>query len=296
MAEITITLPDGSAKRSLPGRHRARPGRVDRLAPGQGRASRPRSTATSGDLGRPLPDGADVADHHGRHRRRPPRAAPLDGARAWPRRSPSCSPAPSTRSARPSRTASTTTSTCPAARTFTRRRPGRHRGADARDRRRRPAVRPRTSCQPTRRSSCSPTSRTSARSSSGCQAAAGRRRRRRRGRRRRHGQRLPQHARVRRPVPRPARAVARAGSATSSCMKVAGAYWRGNEKGPMLQRIYGTAWETEAALDGAPPPAGGGREARPPQAGRRARPPRFPERARRRPRRVAPEGRDRAAS
>ena len=31
--------------------------------------------------------------------------------------------------------------------------------------------------------------------------------------------------------------------------KVAGAYWRGNEKGPMLQRIYGTAWESEAALD-----------------------------------------------
>ena len=32
-------------------------------------------------------------------------------------------------------------------------------------------------------------------------------------------------------------------------MKVAGAYWRGNEKGPMLQRIYGTAWETKSALD-----------------------------------------------
>jgi threonyl-tRNA synthetase len=31
-------------------------------------------------------------------------------------------------------------------------------------------------------------------------------------------------------------------------MKVAGAYWRGNEKGPMLQRIYGTAWESDAAL------------------------------------------------
>ncbi|MBA3288958.1 MAG: threonine--tRNA ligase [Acidimicrobiia bacterium] len=30
--------------------------------------------------------------------------------------------------------------------------------------------------------------------------------------------------------------------------KVAGAYWRGNEKGPMLQRIYGTAWESAAAL------------------------------------------------
>ena len=32
-------------------------------------------------------------------------------------------------------------------------------------------------------------------------------------------------------------------------MKVAGAYWRGNEKGPMLQRIYGTAWESKSALD-----------------------------------------------
>ena len=30
--------------------------------------------------------------------------------------------------------------------------------------------------------------------------------------------------------------------------KVAGAYWRGNEKAPMLQRIYGTAWESDAAL------------------------------------------------
>ncbi len=32
-------------------------------------------------------------------------------------------------------------------------------------------------------------------------------------------------------------------------MKVAGAYWRGNDKGPMLQRIYGTAWDSKAALD-----------------------------------------------
>lgn len=31
-------------------------------------------------------------------------------------------------------------------------------------------------------------------------------------------------------------------------MKVAGAHWRSNEKGPTLQRIYGTAWETKAAL------------------------------------------------
>lgn len=30
--------------------------------------------------------------------------------------------------------------------------------------------------------------------------------------------------------------------------KVAGAYWRGSEKNPMLQRIYGTAWESKKAL------------------------------------------------
>jgi threonyl-tRNA synthetase len=30
--------------------------------------------------------------------------------------------------------------------------------------------------------------------------------------------------------------------------RVSGAYWRGNEKGPMLQRIYGTAWDSDAAL------------------------------------------------
>ena len=32
-------------------------------------------------------------------------------------------------------------------------------------------------------------------------------------------------------------------------MKVAGAHWRSNEKGPTLQRIYGTAWESKAALN-----------------------------------------------
>lgn len=31
--------------------------------------------------------------------------------------------------------------------------------------------------------------------------------------------------------------------------KVAGAYWRGDENRPMLQRIYGTAWESKAALE-----------------------------------------------
>jgi threonyl-tRNA synthetase len=32
-------------------------------------------------------------------------------------------------------------------------------------------------------------------------------------------------------------------------MRNAGAYWRGSEKNPQLQRIYGTAWETRAAQD-----------------------------------------------
>ena len=32
-------------------------------------------------------------------------------------------------------------------------------------------------------------------------------------------------------------------------LKVAGAYWRGDERNPMLQRIYGTAWETAEELE-----------------------------------------------
>jgi threonyl-tRNA synthetase len=32
-------------------------------------------------------------------------------------------------------------------------------------------------------------------------------------------------------------------------LNVAGAYWRGDERRPMLQRIYGTAWETKEELD-----------------------------------------------
>jgi threonyl-tRNA synthetase len=32
-------------------------------------------------------------------------------------------------------------------------------------------------------------------------------------------------------------------------LNVAGAYWRGDEKRPMLQRIYGTAWETTGELE-----------------------------------------------
>ena len=47
-------------------------------------------------------------------------------------------------------------------------------------------------------------------------------------------------------------------------MKVAGAYWRGDSRNEMLQRIYGTAWPRQEAARGLSAPARGGGEARPP--------------------------------
>ena len=55
-------------------------------------------------------------------------------------------------------------------------------------------------------------------------------------------------------------------------MRSAAAYWRGSEKNPQLQRIYGTAWPTARRAEGVPEAAGRGRAARPPQARRRAGP------------------------
>ena len=52
---------------------------------------------------------------------------------------------------------------------------------------------------------------------------------------------------------------------------VAGAYWRGDERNPMLQRIYGTAFPTQEGARGAPEAHRGGEGARPPQARQRAR-------------------------
>jgi threonyl-tRNA synthetase len=49
-------------------------------------------------------------------------------------------------------------------------------------------------------------------------------------------------------------------------LNTAGAYWRGDEKRQMLQRIYGTAWSQEGGARRAPLPPRGGEEARPPQA------------------------------
>ena len=49
-------------------------------------------------------------------------------------------------------------------------------------------------------------------------------------------------------------------------MSIAGAYWRGDSRRPMLQRIYGVAFRTQGRSQGLPAPARGGGEARPPQA------------------------------
>ena len=78
--------------------------------------------------------------------------------------------------------------------------------------------------------------------------------------------------------------------------RVSGAYWRGNEKGPMLQRIYGTAWESKQAL--------AEHLHQLEEAAKRDHRKlateldllELPEPARWRPRRVASEGRDRSAS
>ncbi len=61
-------------------------------------------------------------------------------------------------------------------------------------------------------------------------------------------------------------------------LSVAGAYWRGDEKRPMLQRIYGTVWATQEELDQLPVASGRGEEARPSPARRPARPVQLPRR------------------
>ena len=74
-------------------------------------------------------------------------------------------------------------------------------------------------------------------------------------------------------------------------LNIAGAYWRGDERRPMLQRIYGTAWESQEALDDYLHRAGGGGTARPPRPGPPVGPVLGARRNRPRPHRVAPQGR-----
>ncbi len=73
-------------------------------------------------------------------------------------------------------------------------------------------------------------------------------------------------------------------------MNVAGAYWRGDEHNPMLQRIYGTAFPKQAELDAYLRLSRGSCQARPPQARPRTRPVFHRGRGGRRPRLLAPKG------
>ena len=75
-------------------------------------------------------------------------------------------------------------------------------------------------------------------------------------------------------------------------MRSSGAYWRGSEKNPQLQRIYGTAWESREAQDRVPEAAGRGGAPRSPAAGRGAGPVLVPDRDRLRAAGLPPQGRD----
>ena len=79
-------------------------------------------------------------------------------------------------------------------------------------------------------------------------------------------------------------------------MRSSGAYWRGSEKNPQLQRIYGTAWPSRDAQDEYLAMLGRGRAARPPQARRRAGPVLVPDGDRQRAAGVPPQGRGHPAS
>ena len=227
-------------------------------------------------------------DHHRRHRRRPPRPAPLDRARHGPGGHPAL-PRGQVLD-RPGHRRRLLLRLRPAGREdLLRRRPGRHRGPHGRDRRRRPALRPRRAGAEGRAGAV----RRPAVQAGDHRAGPGgrrRRRRRRRGRRRHRHQRLPQHPGVRRPVPGPARPEHRAPrpvQADEGGRRVLAREREGPDAPAHLRHGVGEP----GRAGGAPPPPGGGREARPPPPRRGAGPRLVPVRARRRAGRVAPQGR-----
>ena len=173
------------------------------------------------------------------------------------------------------------------------RRPRGDRGRDAPDRRRGPAVRALGAVRPRTRRPSSPTSRTSARSSSGPRPPRPTRSTRARSApaawSASTGTRPSSSTSASAPTCPP-----RAASATSSCRRWLGRVLAGRREAADAPADLRHGVGERRGAEGAPPPPGGGREARPPQAGRRARPAELPRGARRRPRRVASEGRHRA--
>ena len=92
-----------------------------------------------------------------------------------------------------------------------------------------------------------------------------------------------------RPLPRAARSRHRPLKAFK-LLSVAGAYWRGDEKNPMLTRIYGTAFPQPEGARRASGAAQGGRAPRPPRAGQAAGPLPYRRGSRRGPAALASQG------
>ena len=292
MSDITIFLPDGSP-RTLPEGATATTV-AEGIGPRLAKAARRRAGRRRG-VG-PRPPAARRGrggDHHARHRGRAATSCATRRRTCSPRPSRSCSRAPSSRSARRSRTASTTTSTCPA---------GARSATTTSTRSRRGCAR---SSRPTSRSCAARCPRAEALALFADQpykreiiervtaASADDAARRRRGRRRR--------ARSACTATRRSSSTCAAGPhvPTTSAARPLQAdeggrgVLAGRREGPDAAAHLRHGVGEQGRARRAPPPAGGGREARPPQARQRARPAQLPAGARRRPRRVAPEGRHR---
>ncbi len=160
---------------------------------------------------------------------------------SWPRRSSISSPARSSASGRPSRTASTTTSSSSGRSSPTTSRRSRHGWRRASPPTTRSSA---ASCHPTRAGPSSPSSTSRSRSRSSTTWRRGPRPKGRRCRRCRSTSTARSSTCARDPH---VESTGKLGP--FKLLAVAGAYWRGDEKRPMLQRIYGTVWPTQEELD-----------------------------------------------
>ena len=288
MAAVTVRLPDGSTREFDEGTTAGAARRRDRAASGQGGRRRHLRRGP----GRPLGAAARRRRGDRAHRRVAGRARgppPLDRPRAGPGGPPALAGRPLRH--RPGHRGRLLLRLRAARRRpLQRRRPRAHRGRPCARSSPRTSRSSATSTRSTRASSSSRTSRSSARSSRRSPPAATRSTPPRAGRRRAavstywnsptftdlcRGPHVPSTSRL----------------GHFALMRVAGAYWRGDEKREQLQRIYGTAWESDEGAGRAPPPARGGRATRPPQARCRARPVLVPRGDRLGPGRVPSEGR-----
>ena len=231
--DVTITLPDGSKRSDPEGNDRA-PGRGGhRAAPRPRRlgreARRPRRRPVT-----PIDVRRLARDHHGEVARRRPDLPPLDGAPDGPGGQAPLPRRADRHRARRSRTATTTTST----------RSGPSRPTTSRRSRRRCARSSREDL-PIERMDM-PIGEAIAIFEKQADALKVEIARGHPGRG--AGLLLPA-GRVRRPLPRPARRLDGASLGVFKLTHTAGAYWKGDEKNPMLQRIYGASFLTQKELD-----------------------------------------------